>query len=423
MDIDINYQKIIKKLKIRLFKTERYFESFKTLLLSLDLSESNLSEKTKVYNLIKSKYSIQKKHSKNFWYTIFISFQKPSTFISDNMSLLEEKYLQYYSLYILRYLNSMSLLYSAPIIVLKQEYLNLCIKFINHSKNKKMKTLRFLTKNSLKQSLHETKKKKAKDENSNIDNKDKSSEEDDDDNKRNSLKKYFDLKRPKTLLEKELYKLKLKSSNEVVDEFIGDINNELLMNKKKEICFLHFIKTKKNKIFRRFLSKETRKNINTLNENEIMYNNNIDKYKTIFSLEMKIKNESYRKNKNKRNKFNLKMSSNNNNNIYNNTINIKNNNYMLSENNEIAKNNEPLQKKKITMNISKSENRFRKPNKKISKNCLSKCFSFNKKKDFKNNRLLYLPLLSKYENDIINNVNDNEFINKKYYINRNDLFY
>jgi hypothetical protein len=423
MDIDINYQKIIKKLKIRLFKTERYFESFKTLLLSLDLSESNLSEKTKVYNLIKSKYSIQKKHSNNFWYTIFISFQKPSTFISDNMSLLEEKYLQYYSLYILRYLNSMSLLYSAPIIVLKQEYLNLCIKFINHSKNKKMKTLRFLTKNSLKQSLHETKKKKAKDENSNIDNKDKSSEEDDDDNKRNSLKKYFDLKRPKTLLEKELYKLKLKSSNEVVDEFIGDINNELLMNKKKEICFLHFIKTKKNKIFRRFLSKETRKNINTLNENEIMYNNNIDKYKTIFSLEMKIKNESYRKNKNKRNKLNLKMALNNNNNIYNNTINIKNNNYMLSENNEIAKNNEPLKRKKITMNISKSENRFRKPNKKISKNCLSKCLSFNKKKVFKNNRLLYLPLLSKYENDIINTVNDNEFINKKYYINRNDLFY
>ena len=207
MDIDINYQKIIKKLKIRLFKTERYFETFKTLLLSLNATENNLSEKTKVYNLFKFKYSIQKKHSANLWYTIFISFKKPSIVISDDKSLLEEKYLQYYSLYILRYLNSISLIYSAPITLLKQEYLNLCIKFISHSKNKTMKTLRILPKNSLRPSLYETRNKNSKDENNNKDkkdSKDKSSEEDDEDNKRNSFKKYIDLKRPKTLLENEL---------------------------------------------------------------------------------------------------------------------------------------------------------------------------------------------------------------------------
>lgn len=418
MDIDINYQKIIKKLKIRLFKTELYFEYFKTLLLSLTLPENISTEKTKVYNLIKSKYSIQKKKTKEYWYLIFTSLQKPSIIFSENISLLEEKYLQYYSQYIFKYLNSISIIYSAPINVLKQEYLNLCIKFINHSKNKRYKTLRILPKNALKQTLYESKYNNEK--NNNDSNEKSSEEEDDDDSKKNKMKKYIVYNRPKTLIEKELYKLKIKSSNEVVDEFIGDINNDLLLNKKKEICFLHFIKTKRNKIFRRFLSKQTKNNINKLNENEFIYNNNIDKYDTIFSLEMKIKNESYRKNKNKRNnKNNLKLTSNNIKN--NNTVNAKNKQFYLSEIDENIKNNEKSINKKLIMNLSKSEKHINLP---IKKN-LPKCFSFNKKKLIKKKDFLYLPLLSKNENEIINNVkyNNNTFINKKYFINRKDLFY
>ena len=296
MDIDINYQKIIKKLKIRLFKCERYFEYFKTLLLSINLNPEESNKKTKVYTLIKSKHSIQKKQTTEFWNLLFISLQKPSINFPNEISILEEKYIQFYSEYIYKFLCSISILYSAEMNVLKQEYLNLCIKFINHTKNKRLKTLRFLTKNSLKQSLSR-----------NLDNKrgfaissnNEKSSEDEDDNEKNRLKKFGEGKHPKTILEKEIFRLKLKSSNEVVDEFIGDINNDLLLNKKKEICFLHFIKTKKNKIFRRFLSNQTKKVLKDMNDNDLLYKNEKDKYENIFSLEMKIKNQNYRNSKKK----------------------------------------------------------------------------------------------------------------------------
>ena len=131
----------------------------------------------------------------------------------NNISMLEEKYLQYYSLYIYKYLCSISEIYSADINLLKQEYLNLCIKFINHTKNKRLKTLRIASNSSGSNNKN----------NDNI-SKEKSSE-DDEDNEKN-IKKYGD-KKPKTLIEKELFRLKIKSSNEIVDEFIGDINNDL----------------------------------------------------------------------------------------------------------------------------------------------------------------------------------------------------
>ena len=70
MDIDINYQKIIKKLKIKLFKSERYFEYFKSFLISLIIPPEDSIKKIKVYNLINSKHSIQKKPPKKFWYCI-----------------------------------------------------------------------------------------------------------------------------------------------------------------------------------------------------------------------------------------------------------------------------------------------------------------------------------------------------------------
>ena len=298
MDIDINYQKIIKKLKIRLFKCERYFEYFKSFLMQLTISKEDSAEKMKVYNLITSKHSILKKPTRKFWFSLYVLFQKPSNKFPNDISVLEEKYLQFYSLYIYKYLCSISATYSADVDMLKQEYLNLCIKFINHTKNKMLKTIRLsFKKNLLKQNFYD----KESKENNNNNSKDKSSE-DEDDNEKINLKKYGD--KPKTLIEKELFRLKIKSSNEIVNEFIGDINKDLLIKKRKEIFFLHFIKTKKNKTFKRFLSRETRKELEEMKQNDIIYNKKRDKYNTIFSLEMKIKNQYYR-NINKKKRLNL----------------------------------------------------------------------------------------------------------------------
>ena len=407
MDIDINYQKIIKKLKIRLFKCERYFEYFKTFLLSMNLTTEESNKKTKVYNLIQSKHSIQKKQTIEFWNLLFISLQKPSINFPNEISILEEKYIQFYTEYIYKYLCSISILYSAEMNVLKQEYLNLCIKFINHTKNKRLKTLRFLTKNNLRQSLSR-----------NLDNKrgipNSNSSEDDDDNEKNRFKKFGEGKHPKTLLEKEIFRLKLKSSNEVVDEFIGDINNDLLINKKKEICFLHFIKTKKNKIFRRFLSSQTKKDLKDMHENDLIYKNEKDKYESIFSLEMKIKNQYYRNCRKNKEKYQIQLKKNNN------TINGNNKGFFLSEN----KNNKPIKnnfkiKKHLIMNLSKNNNLSTKNITINNLQKLPKCFSFKLTKG----NSLYLPLLKRKDNKVLNTEQFGNAINKKYFINGNDLFY
>jgi len=432
MDIDINYQKIIKKLKIRLFKCERYFEYFKILLLSLNLSKEDSIKKTKVYNLIQSKHSIQKEQTTQFWHILYISLQKPSIKFPDEISILEEKYLQFYSKNIYKYLCSISILYSAEMNVLKQEYLNLCIKFIN-TKNKRLKTLKILTKNNLRQSLYEsrnkTNKKDIKDikdknnnnNNENNDNNEKSFDDDDDDEK-NRLKKFGEGKHPKTLLEKEIFRLKMKSSNEVVDEFIGDINNDLLINKKKEICFLHFIKTKKNKIFRRYLSNQTKKVLKDMNDNDLLYKNEKDKYESIFTLEMKIKNQNYRNSKKKKDKYQIKLKKNNN------TINEENKGILLldnknnkSNNNNNSNNNKIKINKKLLMNLSNNTNFSPKININNLKK-LPKCFSFKLKKD----NPLFLPFLRNKDNKNNKVLNTEQFgnaINKKYFINGNDLFY
>ena len=407
MEIDINYQKIIKKLKIRLFKCEKYFEYLKAFLIPLVIPPEGSTDKIKVYNLIKSKHSIQKKPSKKFWFSLYILYQKPSNRFPNDLTNLEEKYLQFYSLYIYKYLCSISALYSADIDMLKQEYLNLCIKFINHSKNKMLKTIRMTSsKNLFKQSSYESRNKENK-ENNNNKSKDKSSD-DDDDNERNNLKKYGD--KPKTLIEKELFRLKIKSSNEIVNEFIGDINNDLLIQKKKEIFFLHFIKTKKNKTFKRFLSKETRKDLEEIKQNDIIYNKKRDKYDTIFSLEMKLKNQYYRNN-NKRKRLNLQLKE------KNKTINDERNKNSLSKKKDHHFNKLCL-RKNLKMNLSEKKNNIIFSTKNSSKNTLSKCLSFNnKKKD------LFLPLLPNDETNFIKTEKYNSIINKKYYINGNDLFY
>ena len=406
MDIEINYQKIIKKLKIRLFKCERYFEYFKSFLLSLNFPDENSTKKSKVYTLIQSKHSLQKKPKLIFWSSIYLMFQKPSFEYPNELNILEEKYLHYYSQYIFKFLCSLSDIYSAEINILKQEYLNLCIKFINQIKNKRIKTLR-IRNNSLKHFLYESRNKdKFKNENNN-ENKDneKSSEDDDDDNVKNNKYKYGDNKRPKTLIEKELFKLKLKSSNEVVDEFIGDINNDLLINKKKEICFLHFIKTRKNKIFRRYLSNQTRKNLDEMNKNDLLYTKTKDKFDSIFTLEMKIKNQNYRNSKKKKEIINLKFNNKTTNNDDNkNLFKDKNKNYSRF-----------ALKKNIMMNIS-DKNKFIYKN---NQNNLPKCFSFK----LKTKNKLLLPLLPKEENPVLKTEKYNNIINQKYYINGSDLFY
>ena len=384
MDIEINYQKIIKKLKIRLFKCERYFEYFKSFLLSLNLPDDNSTKKSKVYNLIQSKHSIQKKPKLIFWSSIYLMFLKPSIEYPNELNILEEKYLHFYSQYIFKFLCSLSDIYSAEINILKQEYLNLCIKFINQIKNKRIKTVR-IRNNSLRHFLYESRNKdkfKSENNDNSKDNEKSSDDDDEDDNEKNNKFRYGDSKRPKTLIEKELFKLKLKSSNEVVDEFIGDINNDLLINKKKEICFLHFIKTKKNKIFRRYLSNQTRKDLDEMNKNDLLYTKQKDKFDSIFTLEMKIKNQNYRNSKKKKEinlKFNNKTTTNN----YNN----ENQNIFKYKNKNISK---FALKKNIIMNLSDKNKLIYK----VNQNKLPKCFSFK----LKTKNKLFLPLLPKEEN-------------------------
>ena len=412
MDIDINYQKIIKKLKIRLFKSERYFVYFKTLLISFNLPPDEIEKRIKVYNLIQSKHSIQKRQTTKFWYSLYILFQKPSIEFEDELNLLEEKYIQYTVQLIYKYLYSIALTYSAEIDLIKQEYLNLCIKFINHTKNKRLKTLKILKilkkQDSLKKPVYDTKNKEnTKNELNN--NKSKSSDDEEENEKNNSNK--FDNKRPKTMLEKEIFRLKMKSSNEVVDEFIGDINNDLLIKKKKEICFLHNIKVKKNNIFKRFLAKQTKKVLNEMNANDLLYNKKNDKYETIFSLEMQIMNENYRKSKKKKEKINLKLKSNN----FNNDNNRKR---YLSEGKSKQKKKNKFRFNSIINSSSKKRMNLS-PDSIQNKNNLTKCFSFKLKKG----NSLFLPFLPKKEDNILKTVKNNNFINKKYFINGNDLFY
>ena len=423
MDMDVNYQKIIKKKKIKLFKSGKYFEYFKSLLLSLSLPNNTSTKKEKVYNLIKTKHSIQAKQTKKYWSFIYFSLKKPSNIFSDEMSIVEEHYLNYFCKIINKHLYSLSVIYSAPINVLKQEYLNLCIKLINNTRNRRMRTLRMLSKKDNFMQLSSDSKNKDHENNDNNNN-DKSSE--DDDNEENNYKKYLKNKKPKTLLEKEIFRLKVKSSNQVVDEFIGDIKYERLEKDKKEICFLNFIKNRKNKIFRHFLSNQTKKNFLEIIESDmkedLKFKNLFDNREAIFPLEMKIKNDDYCKNKKKRERekyfstLNSKINDTNNNTITINTDKFcyspkarprssKNKGYMTINKNLNNSNNT---KKNRILNSAKVRNH----NKSIQN---STYISSN----MKNN--VSFPLLtrkSKHKKKIFCTN-----INKNYFINKNDLFY
>ena len=72
----------------------------------------------------------------------------------------------------------------------------------------------------------------------------------------------------------------------------------------------------------------------------------------------------------------------------------------------------------IKNNLSEKKNNIIISQKNSVNNILSKCLSFNnKKKD------LFLPLLPNDKTKFIKTEKFNNIINKKYYINGNDLFY
>ena len=418
MDMDINYQKIMKKLKIKLFKSEHYFDYFKSLLLLLSTPSNSTQKKEKVYNLITSKHSIKMKPNQKFWVSIYFSLHQPSTIFSDSddINILEEKYIQYFAKIINKQLCSLSIIYSASLNILKQEYLNLCIKSMNNTRNKRMKSLRLIPKKDHKKASRMESQKIEKDIDGN--NNEKSSE--DDDNEENNFKKYWKNKKPKTLIEKEIFRLKVKSSNEVVDEFIGNINKEKLEQNKKEISFLYFIKNKKNKVFKGFLSKQNKKNYAEIIEKDIeqdfKYKNVLDNCESIFPLKMKIKNANYCRSKKKKEKrkhtstFNSRQNETytNNNSNYNTTNNEK---FHYSS----IKRYNSLKKGKL---IKNNTNRKRILNSAKVRNCYISPENLNSKS--KNN--VSLPLLSK------KNVAKRETkfctnINKKFFINGSDLFY
>ena len=420
MDMDVNYQKIIKKQKIKLFKSGHYFEYFKSLLLSLSLPNNTSSKKEKVYNLVKSKHSIQVKQTKKYWSLIYFSLQKPSNIFSNEMSILEEQYLQFFCKIINKNLYSLSVIHSAPINVLKQEYLNLCIKFINNTRSRRMRTLRMLSRKDNLLQLSESK--NIDNENNDHNNNDKSSE--DDDNEENNYKKYLKNKKPKTLLEKEIFRLKVKSSNQVVDEFIGDIKYERLEKDKKEIYFLNFIKNRKNKIFRHFLSNQTKKNFLEIIESDmkedLKFKNLFDNREAIFPLEMKIKNDDYCKNKKKRERekyFSTINSKNTETNTNNNTINTDNFCYSPKTRPRSSKNKGLIKNKNLNNSNTIKKRRI-----------LNSAKVRNHDKSVQNSTLLSskmknnvsFPLLTKK-----NKLKKKSFftINKNYFINKHDLFY
>ena len=423
MDMDINYQKVMKKLKIKLFKSEHYFDYFKSLLLSLTTPSNTTEKKEKVYNLITSKHSIKKKPTQKFWVSIYLSLHQPSTMFpdSDDINILEEKYIQYFAKIINKQLCSLSVIYSASLKMLKQEYLNLCIKLMNNTRNKRMKSLRLISKKDYLKSSRKESKKLEKDIDGN--NNEKSSE--DDDNEENNFKKYWKNKKPKTLIEKEIFRLKVKSSNQVVDEFIGNINKEKLEKNKKEISFLFFIKNKKNKVFKGFLSKQNKKNYAEIIEKDIeqdfKYKNVLDNCESIFPLKMKIKNANYCKNKKKKEKRKYTSTLNS---RQNETYTNINSNYNMTNNEKfyyssIKRYNSPKKGKLIKNNI----NRRRILNSAKVRNCYispenSKYASLNSKTKIN----VSLPLLSK-KNVAKKEIKFCTNINKKFFINGSDLFY
>jgi len=426
MEMDINYQKVMKKLKIKLFKSERYFEYFKSLLLLLALPSNRTEKKEKVYNLINTKHSIKMKTTEKFWVSIYFALHQPSTMFSDSddINILEEKYIHYFAKMINKQLCSLSIIYSAPLNVLKQEYLNLCIKSINNTRNKRLKTLRILTKKENRKTSRMESKKIDKDIDGN--NNEKSSE--DDDNEENNFKKYWKNKKPKTLLEKEIFRLKVKSSNQVVEEFIGNINNEKLEKNKKEISFLYFIKNKKNKVFKRFLSKQNQKNFVEIAEKDIeqdfKYKNVLDNCESIFPLKMKIKNTHYCKNKKKKDRRKYASTINSRQNETN--INNTNSNFNTTNNEKfcyssVRRYNSPKKGKLIKNNYNNNRRRILSSAK--VRNCYispesSKYVSLNSRSKIN----LSLPLLSK-KNNAKKEIKFYTNINKKFFINGSDLFY
>ena len=394
---DHSCQKIFDESNIRIFKNKKYFHQFRKLLLTVSpLPVKPIQEKIKIYNNLKLKYSIIKKNNSpiNYWkkfYEYFFKFKKDS-------SIVKEKYLLFYSRYILKKLIQLEIQYSLELDFLKQEYLVYCYKKM-YPKIRK----------SLKVTDHNLSSKNSTSSNDDLDidlifNNTKNNATE----KNNQKYSCWSLN-PRNSIEKELYNLKVRSSKEIVDGYIGNINVDNIFQRKVEIklSYRKYFGQKSNQKDRsifsnRFKFRSPSKNSNFLNFNN--YNKLLKKSENVYSDKNIIGNYKSKDDFVK--------------NIYNNII----------DESEIY--NSPSNKKSKTINNPRRycyKTNIKNKNNKLyySISPINKNMS-NKK--FIERIWLTLPLLKGNNNLLIfDDKNDkyckNNIINKKYYINCNDLFY
>ena len=207
-----NYQRVIKLSNIKIFKSEHYFQYFKSIFTLLQpVSVKNVNTKIKLFN-IEDKYSIIKKNKINYWNLFYKFLSTPS---DTEFPKIIDKYLQSYAKNILKKLIQLSTKYTLDINKLKQEYLAFCQKKISPTNRKR--SIFFSPKKNL--LILGRKNKLIKNRQIIIDN----------------IAKNNYTPKPRNSIEKVLYKIKHKAFKEIVNEYIGNINAESLFKRKIEI--------------------------------------------------------------------------------------------------------------------------------------------------------------------------------------------
>ena len=393
-----NYQKIFEKSNIKVFKNKKYFTRFKNILFTISPAPIKpIQEKIKIYYNFKLKYSIIKENVPrlNYWNVFYESFIKSQ----NDSSIIKEKYLHFYSKYILRRLTQLESRYSIELDILKQEYIIYCYKKINPKKKKSLK----ITENNIspKNSILPTEDKEIRiifnSTRNNIT-----------ENNNKKINNCWTLN-PRNSIEKELYNLKSRSSKEVVDEYIGNTNVDNILSRKVDIQ-LSYVKNfgqkskQKDKFIYsdRFKFQTPSKKINYLNFNN--YNKVLRRSENVYSNRNIISNYKIKDEDTK--------------DVYYNNI----------DENKVY--NRPPNKKSTTINNPRRH--CYKTNIKIKNNTYFNSISPIKKsinnKKFFQRVWLSLPLLKGNNNLLIyddkkGKYYQNDIINKKYYINCNDLFY
>ena len=391
-----NFKKIFEKSNIRIFKNKKYFTRFKNLLLTISpLPDKPILTKLKIYNNLKLKYSIIKKNNSplNYWNIFYGSFIKGKK----DSSIIKEKYLQFYSRYIQKKLTQLESQYSIELNILKQEYITYCQKKINPKFKKSLKITEpeLSPKNNILSNEDIEKNKAINKTRNNI-------------TENNITKNIFRSLNPRNSIVKELYNLTNKSSRGVVDEYIGNINVDNIIKRKVDIQvsyvkkFGQKPKQKDNYIFtNKFKFKTPSRRTNYLNFNN--YNKFLKKPQKLHINKNIISNYKSKEDISKT--------------IYNNTDESKTCNSLNNKKSNTINNSRRYGYK---MNIKNKKKTFCNT---ISP--IKKC-TINKK--FIQRVWLALPLL-KGKNKLLiyddkkDKYCQNNIINKKYYINCNDLFY